>query len=434
MKKILFKNAKIVSHEKIYEGNIIVQNGKIIDIEINDVNLLLEGFEIIDLKGSYVLPGLIDSHVHLREPGLAYKEDIFSGTLAALSGGITTICDMPNTVPPTDTIKKLIEKDQLFKKSTHVDYFFHFLGTEDNLDQIKKLSKSMVVSVKIFMAGHHTAKNIVTNQSTIIKIMEILNSKGIPLTVHAEDHSMINYSNESDIESYTNSRSPLIAVSAIKKIIQSCEITGCKVHILHVSSKKEVELIRKAKDRGLPITFEAIPPHLYFNYLDYYKNGNLIKLSPPLRTENDRKFLLNALVNKTIDTVGSDHAPHTLFEKERLFPDAPPGMPGVQEMFVILFTLLIEMNVCMEDALKLCVYYLGFMPSKIFDIPNKGVISKGYDADIIVFNPYIERQGFDELFTKNKWTPYSKKKIYGEVLKVYLKGINVYEVEKEILK
>lgn len=430
MGNILFKNAQIVSHEEVYRGDILVKEGRIYDIISSDSIYEPVNYEVIDLQDSYVLPGLIDSHVHLREPGLEHKEDITSGTLAALSGGITTICDMPNTNPPADTIEMLFKKHELFNNKSRVNYLLHFLGTEENLDQLAKLNKEMVASVKIFMAGHHTAKNIVTNQSTIVKIMETLKTKDIPLTVHAEDHLLIDYNKETDFNSYTLSRSSDIAVNAIKKIIQACELTGCKTHILHVSSIEEVKLIVKAKSNGLPITFEAIPPHLYFNYLDSFKYGNLIKLSPPLRTEDDRKFLLNALMNKSIDTVGSDHAPHALYEKNRLFPDAPPGMPGLQEMLIIIFTLLRRENLTIESALKLCVYYLGYMPSKIFSIHNKGLISKGRDADLVIFNPFTHRKGFRKLFTKNKWTPYSEEKLYGDVLQVYLNGTKVFDKER----
>jgi len=425
MKEFMLKNINVVNWDEIYEANVLIQEGKITEIYRNTHSNT--EYPYMDMKGKYLLPGLIDSHVHLREPGLEHKEEIKTGTLAALAGGVTYVIDMPNTNPQTDSIVELNKKKKLFEKKSKTLFSLHFLGTETNLHELQKLNEGDVASIKIFMAGHHTAKNIVKDERILTKIMQIARQKNIKITVHAEDAELIDAQSEKSIEDYTFKRSGNVAGSAIKKLIRLCKKTKCSLHILHVSSIEEVKLIEDAKNRGLPITYEFIPPHLYYTYQDMYKIGNFIKLSPPLRTAADQEFLIKYLLNKKVDCIGSDHAPHSIEEKKRNFTDAPPGMPGVQEMLSVIYTLLIKRGLSVQESLKLCTYYLAFKPSEIFNIKGKGYIENNMDADFFIFDPGFECKGLQVMYTKNKWSAYENEIIMGSVEKTYINGELVYE-------
>jgi dihydroorotase len=416
----MINNVNIVTHEEIINGSVRIHNGKITRIIRSKVP-----FNI--LSGIFVLPGLIDSHVHFREPGLEHKEDLSSASKAAIAGGMTSICDMPNTDPPLDRVRRINEKAQLFAEKCLVDYAFHFMGTEYNLDEIRQLDANSVASVKVFLAGHHTAKNIIRNKKMLLSLMSILKEKQIMLTVHAEEHSLIKPDHEENLEKYTFGRCSVVARKSIETLVKFCELTGCRVHILHVSSREEIVEILKAKERGLPITFEAIPPHFFFNYEDMKKMGNKIKLSPPLRPVEDQRYLIKCLIDKKIDLIGSDHAPHMLKEKDQAFQYAPPGMPGVQEMLPVLYTTLLNANMSMEEALKMCVYYLSYQPANLFNVKNKGGIQVGKDADFTFFN--INKTAFydGKFHTKNNWSPYEQETLIGRVEDVFIRGCQVFK-------
>ncbi|MGG3639897.1 dihydroorotase [Bacillus gobiensis] len=422
----IINNVNIVTHKEIFRGSITFCDGKITEI-VRHQNASLSASD------HYLLPGCIDTHVHFREPGFEEKEEIPYASMAAIAGGVTAICDMPNTNPPLDRVERINEKTQLFEEKCIVDYAFHFLGTEYNLDEIRQLQPNCVASVKVFLAGHHTAKHIMRNKEKLLALMSILKEKNILLTVHAEEESLILPDHEENYEKYTFGRGSGVARKAIETLVKACELTKCRIHILHVSSKEEINEILKAKEKGIPITFEVIPPHLFFNYQDMEEIGAKIKLSPPLRTVEDQHYLIECLKDKKVDTVGSDHAPHTLKDKQQAFKYAPPGMPGVQEMLPVLYTTFLNANVSKEEAMKLCIYYLSYQPANIFHVKNKGEIQVGKDADFTVFN--VKEGVFHnrKIYTKNNWSPYENRDLQGRVEEVFIRGNRIFKQGEIIL-
>jgi dihydroorotase len=383
---ILIKNGIVITHKEIFNANIFIKNGKIHNITKDEVKADI----IINAEDKIVMPGVIDAHVHFRQPG-GKSEDWESGSKAAVAGGVTTVIDMPNNIPPTITINNLIKKKEIIEKSnTLVNYGLHFGVTEDNLEEVKKvigrdLKRPLVASAKIFMAKS-TGNLLVRNLNVIENVVR--SSKLV--TVHAEDEEII--------EKFP-SRPKLAAISAISKLLPFANLG--KICILHITSIEEAKL-------ASPFYKEVTPHHLFLNSSILSKLGNYAKVNPPLRDEKDRLSLWEALNNNLIDYIASDHAPHLKEDKEK--EDAPSGVPGVETMLPLMMNAALNKLISLQKLVELMCYN----PSRIFGLKNKGVIEVGADADIVIVDRKLERKvSADELHYKCKWTPYEG---------MYLKG------------
>ena len=384
---MLLKNCKVLYHGEEGIKDILVQDGKIVKIyncsEVEELDI----DEIIDVDGNWVLPGVIDAHTHMRDPGLDYKEDFETGSMACAKGGVTTFIDMPNTVPNTTTEEILTAKERNSKNRSYVDYGFHFGGSRlDNSEEIKKV-KRRVASTKIFL-NMSTGDMLVEED----KVLENLFKESKIVSVHAEEDMV-----DRAIDLARRFRKPL--------------------YLCHLSKKSEVEKLRAAKKEGLKIYGEVAPHHLF---LDSSMANSLLLMKPELKEKEDNKALWEGLIDGTIDTIGTDHAPHTLEEKNS---KVTYGIPGVENSLELM---LKELNKKID--MKTLQKVMSENPAKIFGIDNKGILDIGYDADLVVVD--ITRKEViknEDVVSKCGWTPYVGIVGGGKVLSTLVRGKVVYD-------
>ncbi|MGL4510334.1 dihydroorotase [Cetobacterium sp.] len=391
---MLLKNCRVLYHGEEDIKDILVEKGKIIKIyrcsEVEELDI----DEIVDMDGNWVLPGVIDVHTHMRDPGLSYKEDFETGSKACAKGGVTTFIDMPNTVPNTTTKEILDAKESNSKNRSYVDYGFHFGGSKlDNSEEIKKV-RDRVASTKIFL-NMSTGDMLVEEE----KVLENLFKESKIISVHAEEERV-----DKAIDLARKFRKPL--------------------YLCHLSKKSEVEKLRAAKKEGLKIYGEVAPHHLF---LDSSMANSLLIMKPELKSKEDNDALWLGIEDGTIDTIGTDHAPHTLEEKNS---KTTYGIPGVENS---LEMMLKELNKKID--MKTLQKVMSENPAKIFGIAGKGKIEVGYDADLVVVdlnNKEIIKN--EDVISKCGWTPYSGIVGGGKVLLTMVRGHIVYDGKNFIEK
>jgi dihydroorotase len=385
-------NGRLVTPEGVRAGTVVVRDGRI-------AGILEPGSSVppgptADAEGHYVLPGLIDSHVHFRTPGLEYKEDWAHASLAALAGGVTTVMDMPNTVPPTLDADLVRAKAALAAAGSRVDFAFHIGADPDRPHLLADLDPAVARSAKVFMAGHHTAPTVIRDQKTLSEVFAAAAAGGVRLVLHAEDQSVFDlldgWRGEAErYDQYEPSRPRTGAIIAVARVIELVRVYGTAVHLLHVSTAEEVDLLVAAAAEGLPATFEVTGHHLSFTDADTCRRGPRTRLSPAIRTQRDQDRLWHAVLSGEARTAGSDHAPHTIEEKSRPAALAPPGLPGVQELAIGLWTgLRGRPDPVSEDvAAATLARLMGSGPADLFQLPGKGRLAVGADADLVLFDP-----------------------------------------------
>lgn len=379
---IALLNGKVLYKNTIQDRNVYISQGKIIQIKGAE----LGAEERIDCRGKIIIPGLIDSHVHMREPGFEYKEDFLTGSMAAAHGGVTTFLDMPNTKPPTLSISDLEEKRKLAAKSV-VNYGFHFGSSEGNLEDIKKAwSTGNIASVKVFM-NLTTGKMMIEDDSRLAEIFD--NSRLV--SVHAEGDK-------------------------VKKAMSLCRGKNSKLYLCHISSREEIDSVKKEATRP---SVEVTPHHLFLTTADMQDSSR--EMYPNLKSKEDQHALWMSIKGGIVSTIGSDHAPHTMKEKKEENP--PRGVPGIETMLPLLLTAANEGKISIAKIAELC----SKNPAKIFRIKNKGLIEKGFDADITIIDLKEEqRLTGDSLFTKCRWTPFEGMRAKGMVSGTIVNGKIVY--------
>ncbi|TXJ42715.1 dihydroorotase [Brachyspira aalborgi] len=387
---MIIKNAKIINSEK--PVSIIIENEKIKKIETNNDFENYKDDNIIDANYNYVLTGIIDPHTHMREPGLTHKEDFNSGSKAAARGGITTFLDMPNTIPNTITKENLIRKKLMMTKKSYVDYGFHFGGSKtDNSQDIESI-KDKAASTKIFLNA--STGNMLIEDN---KILEKLFESSKIVSVHAED-------------------------KMVDKAIEIAKRTKTILYLCHLSLSSEIDSLKKAKDSGMKIYGEATLHHLFLNTSDINeKNKMLLRMKPELKEKSDNEALWKAIKDKTIDTIGTDHAPHLLTEKlEKL----TFGIPSIEHSLELMLKKVKDSTI----DFKLLTKIMSENSSKIFGINNKGILKEGYDADFVIIDLNDESEIIEkEIITKSAWSPYIGFKRGGRVLMTILRGNIVYK-------
>ena len=382
---LLIKNCRILINGKVYAKNIFIKKNKI--AKITSKEIFAES--IIDAKNNFVLPGLIDCHVHFREPGLTHKEDFLTGSMAAAKGGVTTILDMPNTIPPTTTIQALEEKRALAKKSI-VNYGFNFGATIDNLSDVKKAKN--IAALKLYM-DYTTGDLKISDFEAIADLM-----KASKLTIaHAEGEHV---KNALDI--------------IIKNKIKN------RLHFAHVSSAKELIFAKSKKLRN--VTAEVTPHHLLMNENDLQTLGAFAEMKPRLKTEKDQKALWLGIKSGMVDMIASDHAPHLREEKE--MANYPFGVPGVETMLPLLIDAFNNNKLSLQEIINLCCEN----PAKIFKIKGKGILKEGFDADLVIID-LDKKQAVrnEDLLTKCKWSPWDGKILKGWPVMTIVNGNVVYD-------
>lgn len=407
---LLIKNAKIFYDNYLQSAEIVVNEGKIVKIA-KDADITAS--ETIDAQDCLVLPGGIDVHVHFREPGLTHKEDWHTGSCAAAAGGITTVLDHPNTLPPTTNKKAFSEKLKLASRKSIVDFAIYG-GVTNNIDILHELWEEGVIAFgEIFMAESTGGLNI--DDITLEKALHKIHDLGATAAIHAEDDTLrleceSLLKNDFSPSSHSKARPNLCEAIAVEKSINLIRKTGSKGHICHVSAFESIGVIRKdryiARQKGLhPITCEVTPHHLFLSTKDWERIGCYGKMNPPLRDRRSVKFMLNSLNDKTIDIVSSDHAPHCEFEKDVDIKTSPSGVPGVETLLPLML-MAVKKNLI---PLGRMIEVTSENPAKIFglDKHSKGKLREGYDADLIIVDTTKSTpiKG-DNLHGKTNWTPF----------------------------
>ncbi|MCI0382589.1 MAG: dihydroorotase [Chlamydiae bacterium] len=379
----------------------------------------------INGEGLIAIPGLIDPHVHFRVPGMEHKEDWITGAQAAIRGGITTVFDMPNTIPPSTTLKRIREKkiliDQQLAMAKIPLRYGLYLGADKNHFQEIALAKEAVVGLKIFM-GSSTGELLMDDTKSLHTAFQLATESNLVIAVHAEDEKRIvqrkGKMEGNDPKFHSKIRDEKAALIAVEKAIRLAKIYGSRLYILHISTKKEVELIATAKKEGIQVFAETTPHHLFLSEKDYEKWGTKVQMNPPLRSEENRLALWKELTNGTIDTIGSDHAPHTEEEKKLPYGTAPSGIPGVETTLPLLLDAVNKKMVSLEQVVKL----MRTNVEEIFHLtPN--------DDHVLIDMKKKQKIENSHLKTKCRWSPYAGRELQGWPVCTIVKG-KVYDFRK----
>lgn len=428
MTTILIKNATIVNENNTFLGDVLIENELIKQIATNiesDKNT-----QIIDAKGSYLIPGFIDDQVHFREPGLTHKATIATESRAAAAGGITTFIEQPNTIPNATTQKLLEDKFEIASKTSYVNYSFMFGGTNDNLEELLKTDPKKVAGIKLFL-GSSTGNMLVDDVEVLEKIFS---STKMIISVHCEDEATIRKNTAIYTEKFGENipikyhpiiRSEEACYISSSKAIELAKKTGARLHIFHVSTEKETHLFRN--DIPLEekqITAEVCIHHLWFNDADYDEKGTFIKWNPAVKTEKDRQGLWKALLDDRIDVLATDHAPHTLEEKNNVYSKAPSGGPLVQHAVMAILEKVKEGIISIEKAVE----KMSHNPAKLFQIEKRGFIKEGYFADIVLIDPNKPQTvSKDNILYKCGWSPFEGTTFSHTITHTFVNGNLVYE-------
>lgn len=427
MSKTLLKNAKVVNENRILETDVLLEGDFIgrIDADISDANA-----KVIDLNGDLLLPGVIDDQVHFREPGLTHKGTIATESRAAIAGGITTYMEQPNTNPQTTTREKLEEKFAIASKDSFANYSFLFGGTNDNLEELKRLDKNACSGVKLFL-GSSTGNMLVDNEEVLEKIFS---NTEMVISVHCEDEGTIRknmakyqemYGDNIPIEMHPIIRSAEACYLSSSKAIALAKKTGARLHVFHLSTGIETDLFTNAIPlEEKKITAEVCIHHLWFSDEDYAEKGTFIKWNPAVKTKTDREKLWNALLDDRIDVVATDHAPHTLEEKNNPYTQAPSGGPLVQHALLAMLQKESEGVISLEKIVeKMC-----HNPAKLFDIDRRGFVREGYYADLVQVNRNAQNEvKISNILYKCGWSPFEGVTFGSKVARTFVNGLLAYD-------
>lgn len=415
--KTVLKNANLVLPAETRHGDLLIEDDFISKI---GGSIDSPGAEEIDCSDKLIIPGVIDAHVHFRSPGYEYKEDWETGSKAALTGGVTTVFDMPNTKPQTTTVDALEQKRAIVRKQSLVNYGLFLGATGENIDAINDAKG--IVGVKVYM-GQTTGQEIADPDEALdIMLRDLFERTHRVIAVHAEDEAQIRknmeiYKDEDLPEIHSLIRNDSVAFTASRRAVHIAKKYSGRLHICHMSTKKEVELLKKYPDEN--ITAEVAPHHLFFTVSDYAERGMLLKMNPPLRSHDDVDSLWEALLDGTVPMIATDHAPHLKKEKLRGYRDAPAGVPGVEMVLPLLLDSVHENMIDIHNV----VSFLCEGPAKVYGVKNKGQLREGYDADLVVIDMEMARTVHDKnIVSKCGWTPYNGMDIRGWPIMTFVGG------------
>ena len=442
---ILLHNATIVTAEKEAVGSILIQDGKIADViykeDSNYIGSVLEIMkskpEMMELEGKHVMAGGIDAHVHFRDPGLTHKADMTTESRAAIAGGVTYAVDMPNTNPVTTSAEALKAKIELAKGRTSGKIAFHIGATNDNAEEIIRLitegdqetgiTPDDIAGVKVFM-GSSTGNMLVDDSTTLGKLFAVKNK---PVLVHCEDEAIIKKNLADTIEKYgedipftehENIRSRSACIKSSIKALEMAIKHGTRLVLCHISTKEEMEMVRAAKLNNPDIVAETSCNYLWFSNEDYARLGSKVKCNPSVKTAADRQALRKALAEGTIDTIGSDHAPHLLTEKDAPYTKAPSGLPTIQQSLPVLITIAAQEDIPLTRIASV----FSEKASEIYGL-NTGKIAKGYAADLVIFDKDKKfTVKAEDIKSKCGWSPYEGETLKGVIETVLVDGVEIF--------
>jgi len=403
--------------------DVLLENNRISKIAAS----IEEATPKIDCSNKTLLPGLIDIHTHIRDMKLSQKEDWLSASQAAAAGGITAIFDMPNTKPATFDSNSLQLKREAAKKSI-VNYGYNFGVTEYNADEIRKAAP--VASLKMFMA-ESSSGYVVEKEETIRKVFEVAREIDKPVIIHSELQSCVEKHEKMfvpELANHIHIRNRECAINATRLLIKLARETGTRVYLAHISTADEIVMIREAKMDGLTNLFcETTPHYVFINEEILEKTGNYGKVNPPIRTAGDNKAIIDGIIDGTVDTIGTDHAPHRLAEKDLAYPEAPSGFPGLETSLGLMMQLVHQGKISLSRLVQL----MAGNPAKIFRIKNRGQLKEGYFADLTLLDPdyswIVEPQKF---FTKAKYSPFNGMSLKGKAILTIVNGNVVWQNNK----
>ncbi|WP_372681254.1 dihydroorotase [Desulfosarcina sp.] len=422
MASILIANALTVNEGRSAHQDLLLRDGR---IDAIGGDLTGRGADqVIDADGRALLPGMIDDQVHFREPGLTHKGDIRSESRAAVAGGITSYMEMPNTFPPTTTIDLLEEKHRIARKNSFANYSFYLGGANDNIEAVKALDPKQACGVKVFM-GASTGNMLVDDPAALEQIFT--HSPTIVAT-HCEDSPIIDentrrfqaiHGEDIPIALHPVIRSEAACYRSTALAVELARRCNTQLHILHLSTAKELTLLSSMPLEAKRITAEVCVHHLLFSGIDYREKGNLIKCNPAIKTEADRRELLAALQAGTIDVVGTDHAPHTLVEKQQSYMKAPSGLPLVQHALVSLLEHVHDRTISLEQVVEKTAHN----PARLFAVKQRGYLREGYWADLVLVD--LKRSTIvDEqpVHYHCGWTPFAGRTFRSSVAATFVSG------------
>ncbi|MCO7726538.1 dihydroorotase [Brucella intermedia] len=413
----ILKGATIVNHDGIGQRDIGIRNGRI--AAIGSLSTSTAG-EVIDCTGLHILPGVVDSQVHFREPGLEHKEDLETGSLAAVLGGVTSVFEMPNTKPLTTSAETLEGKVRRGRHRMHCDFAFWVGGTRDNAKDVAELERLPgAAGIKVFM-GSSTGDLLVEDDDGVRSILKNTRRRA---AFHSEDEFRLEerkgLRGEGDPSSHPVWRDEIAALQCTERLVRIARDTGARIHVLHISTAEEIDFLKDHKDVA---TCEATPHHLTLSADDYKTLGNLIQMNPPVRDRRHRDGVWKGIDQGIVDVLGSDHAPHTLEEKQKPYPASPSGMTGVQTLVPIMLDHINAGRLTLERFVDLSSHG----PNRIFGMARKGRIAVGYDADLtIVDMKRRETITHEQAGSKAGWTPYHGKTVTGWPIGTFVRGIKV---------
>lgn len=429
--KKLIVGANIVNENQSFVGWVAIENGIITSVNRGEYipSDDFAGFQLIDANGLTLIPGVIDDQVHFRDPGLTYKGDIATESKAAVAGGITSFMEMPNTIPNALTQEILEEKYAHAAEVSKANYSFYMGASNDNIQEILKTDPKKVCGVKVFM-GSSTGNMLVDNEETLTQIF-----KQAPtlVAVHCEDEAtilanhkryMAQYGESATTRIHPEIRSAEACFLSSSKAVALARKYGTRLHVLHLTTEREMALF----DAEIPlaekkITAEVCVHHLWFSDEDYDRKGNFIKWNPAIKSLNDRELLRKAVLENRIDVIATDHAPHTLDEKERPYFNAPSGGPMVQHALVSMLELVKQQVFSLEKVVQMMCHH----PAILFRLQNRGFIRVGYAADLVLVDLQSPWQvNRENLYYKCGWSPMEGESFQSQVVSTFVNGNRVY--------
>jgi dihydroorotase len=424
---IVIRGGQIVTADAVFGADVGIAGEKIVAVGNS-----IKAKQTIDASGKHVIPGAIDSHVHFRTPGYEYKEDWQTGTGAAARGGVTTVLEMPNTQPPTGTLQALKTKQEIAARQAYVDYGIYGLLEENNIDQLEALIDAGVSGFKCFM-GNTFGDLPAPSDGAMLEGFEVLARRGMRCTVHAENASImarrqakLEAAGRSDPLAHLAARPEVCAIEAVSRAVVFAEWTGARLHIAHKSSKDALYVLRDAKARGVDVTVETCPQYLLLSTEDHKRQGNVLRVNPPIREPGHQEPLWQALREGVVDMIATDHAPHLPEEKTRASCwQCDCGFPGVETQMPLMLTEVNRGRMSISDYVRwACVN-----PAKAWGLfPNKGVIQPGADADLAVVD--LKREWSidqSQLFSKSKISPWHGRGVQGGPVLTMVRGRVVME-------
>lgn len=426
MMRTLIKNGTIVNEGRSFLGDLVVNGEQIEEIYEGKAPRGIYD-QVIDASGCFVLPGVIDDHVHFREPGLTRKADIESESRAAAFGGVTSYFEMPNTNPQTTTLEALEDKFALGAQKSHVNYSFFFGATNDNVDSFDRLDVHRIPGIKLFM-GSSTGNMLVDKYESLQQIFVKAKKLGLPVMTHCEDTDIINrnmaayqkkYGEDPDVKFHPEIRSAEACYASSSLAVKLAKESGAHLHIAHVTTARELEFFGKDEN----ITGEAVIAHLYFSDEDYADKKAFIKCNPAIKTVKDRQALREALADGRISVVGTDHAPHEWKDKQGGCAKAASGMPMVQFSLVSMLELVDEGVLSIERMVEV----MSHCPAKLFHVDKRGFLRPGYQADIVIVRPHTAWTVQKEIIqSKCGWSPMEGHEYQWQVEQTICNGHLIY--------